>query len=35
VLGSKDEEFEGFVKWVSEVEDCASVVEEENLNLLL
>lgn len=35
MLGSKEEELEGFVKWVSEVEECASAVEDENQNLLL
>jgi len=35
VLASKDEGFGGFVKWVSEEEESASAVEDENLNLLL
>jgi hypothetical protein len=34
VLGSKDEEFVGLVKWVSE-EESAREVEEEKVNFLL
>jgi hypothetical protein len=34
VLGSKDEEFEGLVKWVCE-EESAREVEEEKVNFLL
>lgn len=33
MLGSKDEIFEGFVKWVSE-EESASAVDDENLRVL-
>jgi hypothetical protein len=31
VLGSTDEEFEGFVKWVSEEENSAGDMEDKNL----